>query len=63
MKQVAAFFVVSAVLYALWKITPHATKEIVKCIVKKHVAPAAFFAAVVTIAMLAFAFFSNGKVI
>ena len=63
MKQVAVFFLVVSMLYSCWKLAPDDMKSMVKIAAKKHVVPAVAFAAALTIAMLAFAFFSNGKVI
>lgn len=63
MAKVFAFFCLMAIMYSLWKITPDNVKNLIKSVAKKHVVPAILFAAVVTIAMVAFAFFSNGKVI
>lgn len=63
MRPVFAFFIMMAVAFLLWKLTPQEARGAILTAVRKYLLPAVGFAAAVTIALLAFAFFSNGKVI
>lgn len=62
MRYVFMFFALILALGIGWINAPTEIRQGAKTITKKHL-PAAIFAAALTIAMLAFAFFTNGKVI
>ena len=63
MKAVFTFFALVVVLKILWILAPVEIRASFISTIKKYVLPAVLFSAAVTIALLAFAFFSNGKVI
>lgn len=63
MRAVFLFFAMLVALRILWLMAPIEVRQAITSNTRKYLLPAVFFAAAVTIALLAFAFFSNGKVI
>lgn len=63
MRTVFTFFALLVVLRILWMVAPLEVRQVASTNIRKYLIPAALFAAAVTIALLALAFFSNGKVI
>lgn len=63
MRTVFTFFALLVLLRILWMVAPLEVRQAITGNTRKYLVPAVLFAAAVTIALLALAFFSNGKVI
>lgn len=63
MRAVFLFFALLVVLCILWMVIPSEVRKLITSKARKYLFPAVLFAAAITIALLAFAFFSTGKVI